>query len=253
MVVLDHRPVLPNCPGADPGRRPGDRSIGSCRCVILAFLPLLFFWRRSASAGWRARSPACGMRAMANVNSTIKETVSGIAVAKNFRQEASIFGEFDQANQQSYQVNVRRGFVLSLVFPDAECPGRDRDRRILVYVGGMSAAQGHRHGRRLVPFPAKPGPVFLPGAQPVGFLGAGPAGLSAAERVFALIDAESGLSRSTSSAVPVLKGEIRFRDVMFPLFASKEPVLEDFNLHIHPAKTSPWSGIPAQGNLRLPS
>ncbi len=54
---------------------------------------------------------------MANVNATIKETVSGIAVAKNFRQEAGIFAEFDQANRQSYQVNVRRGLVLSMVFP----------------------------------------------------------------------------------------------------------------------------------------
>ncbi len=58
-----------------------------------------------------------GMRAMANVNATIKETVSGIAVAKNFRQEASIFNEFQNANQTSYNVNVRRGLVLSVVFP----------------------------------------------------------------------------------------------------------------------------------------
>ena len=54
---------------------------------------------------------------MANVNAAIKETVSGIAVAKNFRQEASIFSEFDLANKQSYKVNVQRGFVLSMVFP----------------------------------------------------------------------------------------------------------------------------------------
>ncbi len=48
-----------------------------------------------------------GMRAMANVNSTIKETVSGIAVAKNFRQEGSIYQEFSDANETSYQVNVK--------------------------------------------------------------------------------------------------------------------------------------------------
>ena len=58
-----------------------------------------------------------GMRAMANVNSTIKETVSGIAVAKNFRQEASIYNEFNDANNTSYKVNVHRGLVLSVVFP----------------------------------------------------------------------------------------------------------------------------------------
>jgi len=58
-----------------------------------------------------------GMRAMANVNATIKETISGISVAKNFRQEQSIFHDFDAANNKSYQVNWRRGVTLNLVFP----------------------------------------------------------------------------------------------------------------------------------------
>ena len=105
-----------------------------------AFMPVLFLvalgFRRLARQVTRA-----GMRAMANVNATIKETVSGIAVAKNFRQEASIFDEFDQANQQSYQVNVRRGLVLSMVFPSLNALGGVATA-ILVYVGGMSVAQG---------------------------------------------------------------------------------------------------------------
>ena len=41
-----------------------------------------------------------GMKAMANVNATIKETISGISIAKNFRQEESIFKSFDESNQQ---------------------------------------------------------------------------------------------------------------------------------------------------------
>ena len=84
--------------------------------LLLAFMPIVFAaalaFRRIARIVTRN-----GMRAMGQVNSTIKETVSGIAIAKNFRQEASIFAEFDFANQQSYRVNVRRGLVLSLVFP----------------------------------------------------------------------------------------------------------------------------------------
>jgi ATP-binding cassette subfamily B protein len=42
--------------------------------------------------------------------------VSGIAIAKNFRQEASIFKEFDGANTQSFRVNIKRGLVLALYF-----------------------------------------------------------------------------------------------------------------------------------------
>ena len=79
-----------------------------------------------------------GMRAMANVNSTIKETVSGIAVAKNFRQEASIYNEFYEANNTSYKVNVKRGLVLSFVFPFLNALNGVATA-VMVYVGGMDA------------------------------------------------------------------------------------------------------------------
>ena len=79
-------------------------------------MPIIF----ALTLGFRSlarRVTRRGMQAMADVNSAIKETVSGISIAKNFRQEEVIFRTFDAANQQSYRVNVRRGLVLSLVFP----------------------------------------------------------------------------------------------------------------------------------------
>jgi ATP-binding cassette subfamily B protein len=74
---------------------------------LFAYMPLVFL----VSVGFRRiarRVTSRGMRAMGNVNAAIKETVSGIAVAKNFRQEEGIFGEFDEANQSSFDVNLRR-------------------------------------------------------------------------------------------------------------------------------------------------
>ncbi len=53
----------------------------------------------------------------------------------------SIFETFDAANQQSYRVNVRRGFVLSLVFPVLNAV-TGIFVGILVYAGGFSAAAG---------------------------------------------------------------------------------------------------------------
>ena len=58
-----------------------------------------------------------GARAMAVVNDNIQESVTGISIAKNFRQEAMIYKEFSTVNVLSYVINLRRGFVMSLVFP----------------------------------------------------------------------------------------------------------------------------------------
>ena len=129
------------------------------------------------------------MRAMANVNSTIKETVSGIGVAKNFRQETSVYQDFDNANRQSYRVNVQRGLVLSMVFPMLNAMGGVATG-ILVYVGGLSAAQGIVSAGAWFLFLQSLDRFFFPVLNLSAFWAQVQSGLSASERVFALIDAE---------------------------------------------------------------
>jgi len=43
--------------------------------------------------------------------------MGGISVAKNFRQEGTMYEEFRGVNAQRYQVNLRQGFVFSAIFP----------------------------------------------------------------------------------------------------------------------------------------
>jgi len=84
--------------------------------ALMAFVPIVMLvvsqFRKLAR-----RVTTQGMRAMANVNATIKETISGISVAKNYRQEEKIYQDFKASNNTSYKVNVQRGLVLSIVFP----------------------------------------------------------------------------------------------------------------------------------------
>ena len=108
--------------------------------MLFAFLPIIF-GLASAFRVLARRVTKRGMKAMADVNAAIKETISGISIAKNFRQEESIFKSFDESNQQSYQVNVQRGFILSLVFPTLNAL-QGIFSGALVYVGGFSAAAG---------------------------------------------------------------------------------------------------------------
>ena len=56
-------------------------------------------------------------RVLAEVNSKVQESVAGISVAKTFRQEHTIFGEFREVNTRSYDLNLRQGLVFSSIFP----------------------------------------------------------------------------------------------------------------------------------------
>ncbi len=171
-----------------------------------------------------------GMRAMANVNSTIKETVSGIGVAKNFRQEASIYGEFNEANTTSYKVNVKRGLILSLVFPFLNMVN-GLATAFMVYMGGLTAIQGLVSVGSWYLFLLSLDRFLSPIMNLTSFWTSIQNGLSASERVFALIDAPNAVQQTANLPVPELKGEIRFDHLDFH-YKTGEQVLDDFNLTI---------------------
>ncbi len=190
-----------------------------------------------------------GMQAMADVNSAIKETVSGIAIAKNFRQESGIFETFNAANQTSYRVNVWRGFILALVWPALNALAGIATAT-LVYAGGLSAAQGAVTIGAWYLFIISLGRFFDPVMNLSAFWSNIQSGLSAAERIFALMDAEPNVVQTDDQDVQKLKGEIGFENVSFR-YAENEPVLVDFNMTIHPGENLAIVGHTGAGKSSL--
>ena len=216
--------------------------------VLFACLPVVFVGT-IAFRSLARRVTRNGMRAMANVNSNIKESISGIAVAKNFRQETGIFSEFDEANQTSYRVNVRRGLVLSLVFPVLNALA-GAATALMVYVGGLSVAQGIVTAGAWFLFIQSMDRFFMPVQNLAAFWAQVQQGLSASERVFALIDAEPQVVQVDDRPAPQLEGDIRFEKVWFR-YSDKEPVLCDFDLHIQPGETVALVGHTGAGKSSI--
>lgn len=216
--------------------------------IMFAFLPVIFLFAISFRRLAR-RVTRTGMRAMANVNAVIKETVSGIAVAKNFRQEGAVFGSFDEANKLSFRVNWRRGMVLSIVFPVLNALG-GIGTGALVYAGGISVAEGIVTAGAWFLFLQSLDRFFMPVMSLSNFWTQIQTGLSAAERVFALIDAESQVIQTQQQPAPVLKGEILFEYVTFQ-YTEQEKVLEDFNLHIAPGENLALVGHTGAGKTSV--
>ncbi len=216
--------------------------------LLFSFIPFVF----AITIGFRnlaRRVTRRGMQAMADVNAAIKETVSGIAIAKNFRQEQSIFGTFDVANQQSYRVNVQRGLVLSLVFPVLNAVG-GICTAILVYAGGLSITQGLVTVGAWYLFIMSLDQFFFPIQNLSAFWAQIQQGLAAAERVYALIDADPNVVQIELGDVPRLKGEVCFEHLNFR-YTDKEPVLSDFNLCIRPGETLAFVGHTGAGKSSI--
>src|SRR5215211_2447607 len=216
--------------------------------MLMVFLPVIF----AVAGGFRTLARKVtkrGMKAMADVNAAIKETISGISIAKNFRQEESIFKSFDESNQQSYQVNIRRGFVLSLVFPTLNALG-GIFVAILIYVGGLSAAQGIVKVGAWYLFIMSLDQFFFPVLNLSAFWAQIQAGLSAAERAFALIDADPNVVQTDHQDVPALRGQIHFDDLHFR-YVDNEPILAGFHLLVQPGETLALVGHTGAGKSSI--
>jgi ATP-binding cassette subfamily B protein len=75
-------------------------------------------------------------------------------------------------------------------------------------------------------------------------------GLSAAERIFALIDAEPLVQQSDNQPVRALQGEITFEHVDFQ-YSAKEQVLVDFSLRLAPGESIALVGHTGAGKSSL--
>ena len=216
--------------------------------IVYAMIPLVFLMAISFRSLAR-KATQQGMRAMAMVNSTIKETISGIAIAKNFRQEASIYNEFDDANRTSYKVNLRRGLVLASVFPALTIIAAIATA-VLVYLGGMSAASGIVTAGAWYLFLQSLDRFMFPVMNLSSFWTQVQNGLSAAERVFALIDAEPAVTQKEQNPVGRLRGQIEFNHLNF-FYKKSEPLLVDFNLKILAGETVALVGHTGAGKSSI--
>jgi ATP-binding cassette subfamily B protein len=215
---------------------------------LFALMPFIFL----VTIGFRSMARKVtreGMRAMATVNSTIKETISGISVAKNFRQELSIFADFDDANLVSYRVNIRRGLIITLIWPIMNAIGGVMTA-LLVYYGGLTVTQAIVTAGSWYLFILSMDRFMYPVMNLSSFWTQVQTGLSAAERVFALIDAEPAVIQTANNPVPVLRGEIQFEHVNFH-YKEDEQVLADFSLKIDPGENIALVGHTGAGKSSI--
>ncbi|MBE2182825.1 MAG: ABC transporter ATP-binding protein [Anaerolineae bacterium] len=216
--------------------------------LMMLLMPVII----GISLGFRAlarRATRQGSRAMAAVNDNIQESVTGISVAKNFRQEAMIYAEFTGVNNQSYRINLVRGFVLALVFPSLNFAAGFAFAGIL-YAGAVLVLNGTLVLGEWFLFIQGVDRFLWPFINLSGYLTQIQQGLSAAERIFALIDAENTVNQIKSLPVPPLSGDIQFKNVTFA-YKTGEVVMNSFDLHIKPGESVAFVGHTGAGKSTI--
>lgn len=214
-------------------------------------------------------------RVTAIINAQIQESISGILIAKSFRQEPAIYDTFDANNRQGYSVGLTRGLTLSAIFPFMGLAS-GLGTAALVYFGGLAT----RGPNAISPaewflFMQTVGFFWFPMTSIASFWSQFQDGLSAAERVFALIDREPKVKQTgdepvgpragreaeergsrgeegtgLASSIPPTYGHIEFRHVRFS-YTDREVVLPDFSLDIRAGETIALVGHTGAGKSSI--
>jgi ABC-type multidrug transport system fused ATPase/permease subunit len=213
--------------------------------TIMPFIILIALLFRRIARGITQKA----QRSMARVNANVQEVVSGITVAKNFRQEQNMYDEFKQVNEQSYQVNVRSGFIYNGVFPLLVLVA-NIGTVIVVYFGGLNVLDKSITAGEWFLFLQSIRLLWFPLTSIASFWSQFQLGLAASERVFALLDAEPRVTQVDSQPVGHLDGRIEFKDLLFS-YDDRQTVLADFSLTIKAGETVAIVGHTGAGKTSL--
>ena len=196
----------------------------------VAVIIALGFRRIARTVTQRAR------RVTAKINAQIQESISGIMVAKSFRQEPALYATFDANNRQAYQVGLRRGLTLNTIFPIMGISS-GLGVALLFYLGGQATRSGAVSPGSWYLFMQAVGFFWWPLINIASFWSQFQDGLSSAERVFALIDAAPKVVQTAAEPVSQVAGQIEFRNVGFRYGGPESSsILSGINLRVAPGK-----------------
>jgi ATP-binding cassette subfamily B protein len=190
-----------------------------------------------------------GSRAMAEVNDKIQETVSGISVAKNFRREEMIYGEFAGVNEQSYRVNLRRGFVFALIFPVLNSLAGFAIAAI-VYFGSLTVVEAIITVSVWYLYIQSVDRFWFPVISVSSYWNQFQQAMSSVERIFALIDTQNTVQQHDNQPIRRVEGQISFNDVTFA-YQPGQPVLKNFHLDVNAAESIAFVGHTGAGKSSI--
>ncbi len=189
-------------------------------------------------------------RVLAEVSSHIQETVSGISVAKAFRQEHTVYDEFLDVNRKSFRINIRTGFVFNSIFPILETVA-GIGTASLVYFGGLQVSDSGVSVGEWYLFLQGIQMFWFPLTSIASFWSQFQLGMAAGERVFALIDDDPAVVQTgEDKELETIAGEIVFKNVDFH-YKAGELVLQNFSLTIKAGETLALVGHTGSGKSSL--
>ena len=211
----------------------------------VVFLAAFMFRRfsRKTSGKWRA--------AIAEVNTSFQESVSGISVAKAFGREEKSKEEFEVINNATFQMARRRALALTGIWPVLDGVSVLSIFSINLF-GSWLVIQNLASASTIIFFILLLNRFLYPLARVASQISTVQSGFAAMERIFSIVDAEKVVKNPDNPVKRQILGRITFENVNHE-YVPNEPVLKNINVNIEPADSIAIVGHTGAGKSTIAS
>jgi len=216
--------------------------------VTLALLPpmalAINFFRLRARQNYRAIRER-----IARINAFLQEAISGIRVVQLFAREPAMRQRFDRLNDDHRTANHTSNLYEASLFSLVEAANAISFALVVAY-GGWQILGGALALGTLVAFFEYIQKFFVPIRDFSSKYAVMQSAMTAAERVFQLLDTPTETETGTSTAGPTRPGQIEFEHVWFA-YKGEDWVLRDVSFRIEPGETVAFVGATGAGKTTL--
>lgn len=217
--------------------------------IALAVLPILIYATKLFQIAIKATFQDVRNQ-VANLNGFIQERVTGMKIVQLFNREKIEYDNFISINDKHKKAHVKTVWYYSIFFPIAEILSSIAIG-LIVWFGGLMVVENNSiQLATIIGFIKMAQMLFRPLRQIADKFNQLQMGIVSGERVFAIIDTESSISKSGTIKADTIEGKISFEDVHFSYIKGDE-VLKGINFSVAKGETVAIVGATGAGKSTI--